>query len=480
MLNIQRRHILFLVVSLALLMSSIDFTIVAVALDAIRTELHASIVWTGWTVTAYSLGQLLILPIAGAMSDEFGRKRVFLGSLAIFTVSSLLCGLAPNIQVLVFFRALQAIGGGAFLPSCTGIVSEEFGDNRVQAIGLFSGISPIGTIIGPNLGGLLVVALSWRYVFWVNVPIGVLVLLLTWLLYRQRSSPTPQRIDYVGVLCGGTAIVAALFALTWVGQYPNELRNPLLWLAFIFAGVMLVLFWRWEHRVQHPIIEPALLKERPFLAANLYNLFYGVGAFGFSAFVATYIQGAYNTSAAVAGALLTPRALSMIITSTIASVFIIRMGYRLPMLLGLLLQALNLAMLSGGFHNPQVFGISINSFVWLGIIMVISGIAFGVSQPASQNAVLDLVPERVASVTGIRQMFRNTGGVFGTALIVLVLQHYNGREALGFQRIYFALALMYLLIIPTVFMIPDTARQRRRAAAVLASSDAAAEPAEAG
>src|SRR6476661_2419981 len=130
-------------------MAAIDFTIVAVALKAIQVELHTSILWAGWTVTAYTLGQLLVLPLAGAMSDEFGRKRVFLVAVAIFTISSLLCGLAPNIYVLIFFRLLQAIGGGAFLPSCTGIISDEFEGNRAQAIGLFTGLSPIGSIVGP-------------------------------------------------------------------------------------------------------------------------------------------------------------------------------------------------------------------------------------------------------------------------------------------------------------------------------------------
>ncbi len=477
---LQRRHLLFVVVSLALLMSSIDYTIVAVALDAIRSELHTSIVWTGWTVTAYTLGQLLILPIAGAMSDEFGRKRVFIGSLAVFTISSLICGLAPNIYVLVGFRVLQAIGGGAFMPSCTGIVSEEFGENRAKAVGLFSSVSPIGSIVGPNLGGVLVTALSWRYVFWVNVPIGVTVLTLTWLLYRQKSAPAPQRIDYLGVASGGAAVVTAVLAFTWVGQDAAAVHDPLLWLAFAAAAGVLYFFWRWEQHVRHPIIEPALIRERPFLAANLYNLFYGVGAFGFSAFVATYIQEAYGTSAAVAGAMLTPRALTMIATSTVASVFIIRSGYRLPMLAGLLLQALNLAMIGLGLHHPHFLGVGVNSFVWLALIMIISGLAFGVSQPASQNAVLDLVPGRVASVTGIRQMFRNTGGVFSTAIIVLVLSHYKGREPLGFQHIFLALAVMYVAIIPTVFFIPDTARERRRSATVVAASEDLVEAVEAG
>lgn len=457
-------------------MAAIDFTIVAVALKAIQVELHTSILWAGWTVTAYTLGQLLVLPLAGAMSDEFGRKRVFLVAVAIFTISSLLCGLAPNIYVLIFFRLLQAIGGGAFLPSCTGIISDEFEGNRAQAIGLFTGLSPIGSIVGPNLGGLLVDRLSWRFVFWVNVPIGVAVLLLTWLLYTQRHSAVAQgRPDYLGMATGGSAIIAGLFAITWIGDHPGAIASPLVWAAVAFAIGMLGVFWRRQKRVEHPIIEPQFIVHRPFLAANLYNLFYGAGAFGFSAFIPTYIQLRYGTDAAVAGALLTPRAITMVTTAMLASIFLLRLGYRLPMLVGLLLQAANLALLSRGYTNLHVFGFAVNDFAWLGFIMIVSGLAFGVSQPASQNAVLDLLPGRVGAVTGIRQMFRYVGGVFGTSLIVLVLTRYRADPTLGYEHVFLALAVICLLIIPTVFFIPDTARERyleqRDAAPLLVSHE---------
>jgi EmrB/QacA subfamily drug resistance transporter len=446
-------------------MAAIDFTIVAVALKAIQQELHTSILWAGWTVTAYTLGQLLVLPLAGAMSDEFGRKRVFLISVAIFTVSSLLCGLAPNIYVLIFFRLLQAIGGGAFLPSCTGIISDEFEDNRAQAIGLFTGVSPLGSIIGPNLGGILVDKLSWRFVFWVNVPIAIAVLLLTLFLYAQRRGEAKrQRPDYGGMALGGSAIIAGLFTITWIGDHPDAISSPVVWAAVVFAVVMIVLFWRRQKRIAHPIIEPLFIVHRPFLAANLYNLFYGAGAFGFSAFIPTYIQLRYGTDAAVAGALLTPRALTMVAIAMLASIFLLRLGYRLPMLAGLLLQALNLALLSRGYSNLHVLGFAVNDFAWLGFIMIISGLAFGVSQPASQNAVLDLLPARVGAVTGIRQMFRYIGGVFGTSLIVLVLTHYRSNAPLGYEHVFLALAVICLAIIPTVFVIPDTARERYRAA----------------
>ncbi|MHB8574155.1 MAG: DHA2 family efflux MFS transporter permease subunit [Dehalococcoidia bacterium] len=465
----ERKYVIFACVSLALLMSSIDSTVVAVALQAIRKDFNAGILWSGWTVTAYQLGQLLVMPIAGKMSDEFGRKRVFLAAVVIFTGSSLLCGFAPNVYLLVLFRVLQAVGGGAFLPSCTGIVADEFKEHRAQAIGLFASIFPIGGILGPNIGGFLVDNFSWRFVFFINVPLGIVVLVSTGLLYRRRETEGSRTIDFIGAALYGSAIITALAGLTWLGEDPGSTGNPLLWSAFVVSAALLVAFYRWEHRVAEPVIDPILLKHRPFLAANLYNLLFGASVFGFSAFVPTYIQLRYGTDASVAGALLTPRALAMIATSTVASLYIIRLGYRMPMIAGLLLQTVNLFLLSRGFQHVSLLGFHLSDVAWLGFVMSISGFGFGISQPAANNAALDLLPGKVAAVTGIRSMFRLTRGIIGTALIVLVLTHYQTNEATGLEHIFLALAGINLLIMPIRFLIPDLARERRQTALATAA-----------
>jgi len=147
-------YLVFFVTSLALLMASVDGTIVNVGLRTMQSELHTNIALLGWTLTGYTLTQTIAMPLAGKLSDEWGRKRLFLGAVLIFTLSSVAAGLAPNVQLLIVFRVFQAIGGGAFLPSATGIVSDAFGEKRGTAIGLFTSIFPLGGIIGPNLGGV--------------------------------------------------------------------------------------------------------------------------------------------------------------------------------------------------------------------------------------------------------------------------------------------------------------------------------------
>src|SRR5918911_2924869 len=170
------RYVFFLLASLAVLMSAIDGTIVAVALPQLTDALHAPLTWVGWTLTAYQLVQVVMLPLAGRLSDTLGRKKVFMFCVVSFTLGSLLCGLAPSVGLLIFFRAIQALGGGGLMPSAVGILRDPFCEPPAQAIGLFTSVFPLGGIIGPNLGGYILHHWSWRELFFINLPIGLLIL----------------------------------------------------------------------------------------------------------------------------------------------------------------------------------------------------------------------------------------------------------------------------------------------------------------
>src|SRR3954452_9830107 len=182
----ERRWTFFVLACLSLLMFSIDFTIVAVALQRIVDDLHTTLVLVGWTVTAFALAQTVILPLIGKLGEKYGQMRVFVACVVLFIVGSLLCGLAPNIYVLIACRVLQALGGGGFMPSATAIVAREFPESRSKMIGLFASIIPLGGIIGPNLGGYIIEHFGWREGFLVNVPIGIIVVPI--LLWQMRAS----------------------------------------------------------------------------------------------------------------------------------------------------------------------------------------------------------------------------------------------------------------------------------------------------
>src|SRR3954454_11917546 len=230
----EQRWIFFGLAGLTLLMFSIDSTIVAVALPTLIADLHTSLVWAGWTLNAYARTQTVMMPLVGKLAEQFGQMRVFLVCVFLFTLGSLLCGLAPNVYVLIACRVLQALGGGGFLPSCTGIVAEQFPETRSRMVGLFASIFPIGGILGPNLGGAIIEHFGWREIFLINVPIGILVVAMLARQARVRTSappaaalptniparraPAKRTVDVAGMLLFALMIVGLLLALTMLGD----------------------------------------------------------------------------------------------------------------------------------------------------------------------------------------------------------------------------------------------------------------------
>jgi EmrB/QacA subfamily drug resistance transporter len=472
----RRRYLIFAVVGLALLMSSIDSTIVAVGLHTIMNEFHTSLAWVAWTLIGFQLASTIILPLAGKLSDEFGRKRIFVGAIILFTASSIAAGFAPNIYFLIVCRVLQGIGGGAFMPSATGIISDAFVDRRATAIGLFASIFPIGGIIGPNIGGFIIDHVSWRWIFFVNGPIGLLLLVSALsILPSSRSAVARRAIDAIGVALFAVSMFLVLYSLLAWGNEAQSGAGLITWL-FLSLGLALLLAFLWrESHTDSPLIDLELLKKRPFMAINTYAMVQGSVIFGISSFIPLYAVLAYGMSASESGFILTPRSITMILVSAIASFLIIRSGYRAPMVIGILLLSLSLLLLGLGLHDLSVFGLHIPDIALLSVIVALSGAATGLTFPASNNANLDLAPGKIAAISALRSMFRSIGGIIGGALIVLFLSHYSDQGE-GLQHIFLFLSIMLLAIIPVVLLIPDTARQRRRES--LARQAAAEAPAK--
>ncbi|MDD5190199.1 MAG: DHA2 family efflux MFS transporter permease subunit [Dehalococcoidales bacterium] len=458
----KRAYFIFVIVGLALLMSSIDSTIVAVGLPTLMIDLKTNLALAAWAITGYQFSQSIIMPIAGKLSDEWGRKKLFLAAVILFTASSIAAGLSQNIIQLVIFRVLQGIGGGTFLPSATGIISDAFGNRRAQFIGLFGSIFPIGGIIGPNLGGFIIEHFSWQWIFFVNVPIGVLLLICGAIILPEKDmsqTSSNRRIDFTGLGLFVGAVFAVLYGITNWANHPGGI-GIITSALFILGAVMFVLFFRYEDRIEQPMIDTKLLRWRPFLAVNIYNFLFGAVIFGLVSYLPYYATIAYGMSAEQDGLLLTPRSIMAIIVSAITSIFIIRFRYRSPMIIGLALIILSLLLLSRGYHDVNIFGLGFHNLLLLSLIVAISGIGMGIANPASNNAALDLMPEKVAAVTGMRGMFRAVGGMFGTASVTLILSFFTNKPA-GMQYIFGGFAILLAATIPIVFLIPDTAHERR-------------------
>jgi EmrB/QacA subfamily drug resistance transporter len=458
----MRRYLVFATAGLSLLMYSIDGTAVAVALPRFIKELDTTVLRAAWTMSIFFIGVVMAMPLAGNLSDRYGRKRIFLFSLIIFTVSSLACGLAPNIYLLIAFRFFQGIGGASFLPTASGIVSDHFPESRERVIGLFTSIFLIGGIIGPNLGGWIVSRYSWRYVFYVNLPIGIVLMVLIMLLLKDAKVLTRPRVDFAGASLFSGGILFLMFGLNLVGERFSALSLVLAALFLALSLSLVLLFLRHEKRESDPMLDITLLQSKPFLAANLLNLITGAAVFGISAFIPLYVTSVHHLSTLMSGMILTPRSLGVMFASIITSFLLRRWGYRWPMVLGLSITSFATILLVPGLDTWRMLGVRSDVVTIIPVLLLIAGIGTGMALPASNNACIELMPDRVATIVGLRGMFRTVGGALGVSLITLIL-HVSSGPGNGFRIAFVTFSLGMLCGLPLIFLMPTGKRARVKA-----------------
>ncbi len=458
--NGYRKYLIFGVASLALLMASIDATIVATALPAIQKGFGSEINWTGWVITVYQLTMMIMMPLMGRISDEWGRKRIFIACIALFTVSSYLCAQATNIFALIFFRFLQAIGGGSIMPSAIGIVGDSFHEHRARAIGLFTTIFPLGGIIGPALGGIMLSFYSWKAIFLVNVPVGLVLIFIAFFLLDTDQAVTRTEIDFAGAGLFAGAILSMMYFMTRLGESPEIAAEPVNYLLPLLSLLFLFLFIRREKRTKTPILDLTLLRSRPFAVMNAINIIHGACILGMSSFIPYYAQTIYGMSDLTSGALLSIRAVGVMITATVTSMLIERSGYRLPMGIGfvvLIVSTLGMVPLLGAIQIP---GIEISDYWRLAIVVFLAGVGVGMVSPSSNNAAIELMPEKISAISGLRGMFRGLGGVFGTSLTVLALSRFPDKEV-GFTVVFIGMSVLLGLAMILLKDVPDGPNVRK-------------------
>jgi EmrB/QacA subfamily drug resistance transporter len=444
---VSRRFLIFAIVSIALLMSSVDQTIVATALPALQHELHAQVNWSSWTITIYALGQVLMMPLAGKLGDQYGRKQVFLAAAAVFTAASLCCGLADNIYLLIVLRAVQALGGGAFMPSATGIVTSIFGKDRDRAVGLFASIFPIGGIVGPVLGGLFVTYWSWRGIFLVNIPVGIVLLILGTIFIPDIARRRDSHLDVRGIVLLGCTLLPAMLGIAYLGGADS---NPLGAQFLIPEGAALVaaaLFVRHAARAESPFISLRFLTGRGFGVMNLLNFLYGATVLGFAPLIPLYAEERYGLSALASGTLLTARAVGMISTAGAAVYLLRRTGYRWPILIGFTLCAVGLVATAA---SPP----GLSPYLWLAIATGLCGIGNGTSTPAANNATLQLAPEHTAAVAGLRGMFRQSGAITAVSITAAIIAR-SSSPGMAQAHIFLVFAAILAGSLPLVLFVPE-------------------------
>jgi EmrB/QacA subfamily drug resistance transporter len=444
------RVAIFSVMALALLMSTLDGTIVATALHAIQDGLHASINWTSWVITAYSVGLVCALPLAGKLSGRFGRRRFFLASVVVFAGASLCCGLVDNIYLLIALRAVQAAGGAGFTPSATAIITENFGQARDKAVGLFGSMFPVGSMIGPIFGGLFVSYWSWRGIFFVNVPIGVL-LIISCLRYVPRDPDGAGRarrpVDLTGMLLLSAGALALMLGISYLGEAGSSASSPLFVVPVIAGLLGLAFFGRHSRRVPDPFIAPRLIAGRGFGAVNVINVLYGGAVAGMLALVPLYAVDRYHISALGSGTLLTAEGIAVVVLSSLAAMALRRTGYRWPLYIGS-------ACIAIGIAGLAIRPAGVSPYAWLAMTACVIGIGTGFSAPASRNAGLQLAPDQSAALAALRSTGRQVGQIVAVSITTTVI----AQSALPGQllaKVFVAFAVLLVVCLPVIARVPE-------------------------
>jgi EmrB/QacA subfamily drug resistance transporter len=441
------RRTVYAVIALALFMASVDQTIVATALPVLQLDLHTRLDWGGWTITAYTLGQLLTMPIAGKACEQFGRRRIFLGSVMVFSVASLACGLSTNIYELIGLRVLQSTGGGAFLPAATGIVTDMFGEDRDRALAFFTSIFPIGGIVGPVLGGVFTDYWSWRGIFLINVPIGVVLVAIGLRVIPSPRVKRNEQFDLLGVGQLASCLIAGMLGMTYLGRPDRSVMSVGFIVAVAWSMLSGAAFVRHSRRDVAPVIPYRLLAGRGFGAMNVINIVFGAAAAGFSALVPIYAQDQLGISPLSSSVMLIARSAAMVLASVVAVRLLRRTGVRRPMLFGYLV-------IAGGLLLMRVDGFGLTTYTWIAIGAALTGLGIGASAPSSNNAALQLEPANAAAIAGIRGMIRQVGGITAVSVSTAVAARSGDPgQALGWLFSVFAVVL--LLALPLVRRVPE-------------------------
>jgi MFS family permease len=374
---------------------------------------------------------------------------VLLYGVVAFTAASLLCGVSTDIYMLIVFRAIQAIGGGALIPAAAGLVSDHFGKDRDRAIGMFGTMAASGQVVGPVFGGLLVGYLSWRWIFFVNVPIGIVLVTLTICFIPESRLQGTDKLDVRGLLLMSFGVLAAIFGVTSLGNGHTEVYDPIVLIPVLSAIGLLYLFVRHANRAPAPFIPMRLLRGRAFAVVNSVNFLFGVVTFGVASLLPLYAEQRYHLHALGSGTLLDARAIGVISVGTIAAFSLRRTGYRWPILIGFSIVALGTLLLS---VSPRL---GLSPYVWLSIGAGITGLGSGAANPASRNASMQLAPNDVAAITGLRQMFVQLGVVFSVSIVTAILNRSPDPGITMAHILWVVSAIAVVLMLPLVYRIPE-------------------------
>ncbi|HML87564.1 MAG TPA: MDR family MFS transporter [Methylomusa anaerophila] len=403
---------------LAMFFSSLNQTVVGTAMPRIIGELGGLSIMT-WVTTAYMLTSTTVVPIGGKLADLYGRRVVYITGLIIFMSGSALCGTSSNMPQLIFYRALQGIGGGIMMPLAMTIVGDIFTpEERGRWQGIMGAIFGLASVIGPTIGGWIVDYSSWKWVFYINLPIGLLATITIYLGLKNEKILTDKIvIDYSGAITLITGTVGLLLGLNLGGtEYPWSS-----WQILALMGVSLIswlLFINFENKAVEPVLSLALFNNRIFTVSNIVGFLMGLGMFGSIIFLPLFFQGVLGISATSSGNTMLPMMISMMITSVVVGQFATKIAFRSMYIAGMALMSVAFFLLSTMTVNTTQLAAM--------LYIVILGIGIGIVTPILTLAVQSAFgPEQRGVATSATQFFRSIGGTIGITVLGAFFNSYS-------------------------------------------------------
>jgi len=411
----------FVITSIALFMATLDNLVVTTALPVIRTDLGASIEDLEWTVNAYTLTFAVFLLTGAALGDRFGRRRLFAIGLGIFTAASVAAALAPSVEALIVARAVQGLGGAIVTPLTLTILSAAVpADKRGVALGAWGGIGGLAVAMGPLVGGAVVEGISWQWIFWLNVPIGLVLIPLAMMRLKETYGPS-TRLDLPGLALASTG----LFGIVWgvVRGNAQGWASTEILASLLLGTILTIAFVLWELRSPAPMLPMRFFRSRTFAAANAASLFMFFGMFGSIFLLAQFLQTVQGYGPLDAGLRILPWTVMPIFVAPIAGALSDRIGGRPLMATGLAMQAIALGWL-GAVSTPTVaYGTLVPPFI-------VAGIGMALFFAPVANVVLSAVsPREEGQASGANNAIRELGGVFGVAVLASVFTSQGGYES---------------------------------------------------
>ncbi len=408
-------------VTLATFMEVLDSSIANVALPKMAGSLGASSDESTWVITSYLVSTAIVLPMSGWLSNLIGRKRFYMSCVAIFTLSSLLCGISTSLPMLIVFRILQGAGGGGLGPSEQAILADTFSaKQRGMAFAMYGMAVVVAPAIGPTLGGWITDNYNWHWIFFVNVPIGILSLFLTHRVvhdpaYLRNMRRSTMRVDFLGM----GLIVVGVGLLQFVldkGEEKDWLSSNIILISLVVAVVCLLILVVNEMRHEDPIMDLRLLKNRNFATAVFFSFVLGMVLNGSTILLPLFLQNNLGYTAALAGLALSPGGIALAVMMPVAGVLASKFDPRLIIAIGFVLTA------AGLFHVTGIYyGIDFGTLVWYRVLQVI-GIPL-IFIPISTLNYVGVPREKFNQVSGISNFTRNVGGAIGVSLLSTFMSH---------------------------------------------------------